>query len=102
MYVIVWQYRPLEDSEKEFRKAYGPDGIWVRFFRKAEGYAGTELVREAGGSYITIDLWESREAYERFRRRHDEAYRVIDLECGSYTASEEKLAEFTTLDKKRR
>jgi catechol 2,3-dioxygenase-like lactoylglutathione lyase family enzyme/heme-degrading monooxygenase HmoA len=96
VYVVVWQYRPLENKEREFRKAYGPDGVWVEFFRKGKGYLGTELLREISGSYITIDRWDSREAYDKFSRQHEEEYRQIDLQCESLTASELKLGDFAT------
>ena len=100
MYVIVWQYRPLETKEGEFRVAYGPGGVWVEFFRKGKGYIGTELLRESSGSYITIDRWDSRESYDTFSRQHEEEYRRIDLRCESLTESELKLGDFTNIDNK--
>ena len=63
-------------DEAEFRRAYGPDGEWVTFFRGGRGYVGTELLQdvEHPGRYLVIDRWESRDAYNGFVERHREEY----------------------------
>jgi hypothetical protein len=42
--------------------------------------------------YVTIDEWESREAYEEFREKRAAEYAEIDKECESLTAGESHLA----------
>jgi hypothetical protein len=46
MYGIVREFRVKRDQEATFRRTYGPDGEWVRFFRQGSGYLGTDLLRD--------------------------------------------------------
>src|SRR5947209_2755150 len=56
-YVIIWEFYVKRGNERAFEEAYGPQGAWARFFRRGEGYLGTELLRNVGqsGRYVTID-----------------------------------------------
>ena len=67
-YVCLWEFRVKGERVGEFERAYGPEGDWVRLFRRADGYLGTELLRDAGepGRFITVDRWRSRKDYESF------------------------------------
>jgi hypothetical protein len=38
MYVVLWQFRPLRGREREFERAYGRSGEWIRLFQRGEGY----------------------------------------------------------------
>jgi len=69
LFVTLWEYEVKRGSEELFEKAYGPDGDWVRLFRRDKRYRGTGLLRDAGRDRVdvTIDMWESREAYEEFQ-----------------------------------
>lgn len=66
MYRILWQYEVDADSAAEFERAYEESGVWCLFFRKGDGYVGTEFFRDMGrsGRYLTMDCWKTR---ERFR-----------------------------------
>ena len=95
MFVRVWRFRAAAGREGEFEELYGPTGAWAQLFGKAAGYLGTELQRVTGGSseYLTIDRWESRPAWEAFRRDHAAAYESLDRRSESLTASEELVGE---------
>jgi hypothetical protein len=82
--------------EKRFGQVYGPKGDWVRLFRQDESYIRTELVRESKGkrTYLTLDYWTSEEAYDAFRARHLDAYRVLDQKCEGLTESEREIGRF--------
>jgi heme-degrading monooxygenase HmoA len=97
MYVILWEFRPQVGQEAAFAAAYGPAGVWTALFRRSPGFLGTELLRsgESPPHYVTIDRWESRDAFESFRRAHQADYDRLDRECESMTAAEAKLGEFT-------
>jgi heme-degrading monooxygenase HmoA len=94
MFVIAYSYE-ARDAE-DFESVYGPSGEWVEFFRRGDGFVGTELLRELDtpGRYLVIDRWEDREAFERFagehqteyfRRAEDAAvYYVQELQLGVY------------------
>ena len=76
-----------------FREHYGPDGHWVRLFRRAAGYIGTELYqdRKEPRRYLTIDHWESLDAYDRFRQRFAAEFDAMDRRCEAFTESESEL-----------
>lgn len=44
--------------------------------------------------YLTLDFWESREAYDAFRAQHAAEYAAIDRECEALTAEEKALGNF--------
>jgi len=96
MFVTLWEFEVKPGSEELFEQAYGPEGEWVRLFQRAERYRGTRLLREVGAArvYLTLDLWESREAYKDFRGVHAAEYRKLDEEFEGLTASERHLCEF--------
>ena len=99
MYVILWRFLPLEGREIEFERAYGPSGEWALFFRRDEGYLGTELLRRSEDpvEYLTLDRWVSRTAYETFRSRSSSEYRRLDRLLEELTAEETPLGAFEVL-----
>ncbi len=98
-HVIVWEFRAQPGREDEFERVYGPEGDWANFFRRGEGYLGTELIRdvETPGRYVTIDRWASAAAYEDFRSRNSSEYEAIDRRCESLTEHEARLGSFLTM-----
>jgi heme-degrading monooxygenase HmoA len=99
MYVILWRFRPVEDRESEFERAYGPSGEWALLFRRDDGYLGTELLRRSGDSreYLTLDRWVSRTAYETFRSRFSSEYLRLDRLLEDLTEEETPLGAFEVL-----
>lgn len=102
MYVIIWKFGVRHGLEDDFESVYGPEGVWAQFFRRGDGYVGTELLRDASvpGQYVTIDRWESRAAHENFRRQFAEGYRAIDQECEVLTDTETELGTFEVVEPK--
>ena len=97
MYVIVWKYQILADAEMDFRRAYGPDGDWARLFAKHEGFVGTELITaEEPRHYLTIDRWESEEAFIAYLDLDREEYRRLDQRFDAFTVSEELVGRGST------
>ena len=96
MFVTLWEYEVKPGSEELFERQYGPEGGWVRLFRRDAGYRGTRLLRELGAErvYLTIDMWESRKAYEEFREKSAAEYAEIDQNCQAMTSAEKQLGEF--------
>ena len=95
-FLIVWEFRAMPGAEKRFEEAYGPDGVWVRFFAQADGYVGTELNQDLKdrSRYITVDLWRSEADYDRFREEHRAEYEAIDRECQALTEKEREIGLF--------
>ena len=73
-----------------FEKAYGQEGSWVQLFRLDPRYRGTRLLRDVARErmYVTMDMWESREAYEEFREGYADRYAAIDVTCEPLTVKE--------------
>lgn len=96
MFVALWEYEVKPGNEERFEKAYGPDGDWVQLFRSDTHYHETRLVRDSfrHGVYLTMDFWESREAYERFMAGHRAEYERIDTMSEQLKVKERRLGWF--------
>jgi heme-degrading monooxygenase HmoA len=94
VFVRVWRFRAAAGREDAFERFNGSAGDWAQLFRKAAGYFGTDLHRaDVPGEYITIDRWESRDAWEAFRRDYADAYEALDREGENLTVSETLVRE---------
>jgi heme-degrading monooxygenase HmoA len=96
MFVILWEFEVKPGCEKQFEDRYGPDGDWARLFRRDPNYRETRLLRDAirANRYITLDAWDSREAYENFQQENREEYQALDASFESLTVSETNLGSF--------
>lgn len=96
-HVLVWQFQVHADHIAAFEAAYGPSGDWARLFAQADGYLGTELLRDTStpGRYLTIDRWQTAEAFATFRTAHAAAYAALDAHCEPWTIAETALGSFT-------
>ena len=96
MFVTLWEYEVKRGSEELFERQYGPEGEWVRLFRRDAGYRGTRLLREVGAErvYVTMDMWETRAAYKNFREKWEPEYAEIDRNCQVMTSAERQVGEF--------
>jgi len=63
----------------------------------AEGYLGTELMHseERSDEFITIDRWESREAFVAFMAESADEYGELDERFESLTLLETRLGAFS-------
>jgi len=95
-YAIAWEFHVKPEFQPQFEHVYGSRGDWAQFFRTANGYIGTELIRDQSNPYryVTIDLWRSRQDYEAFRRYDAEEYHRIDQRCAQMTEAEQALGTF--------
>ena len=96
MFVRVWQFHARADKTAEFRAAYGSNGDWAALFRRGAGYLGTEFLESTAGQgvYITVDRWESAEAWQAFLREWSADYAALDRTCEELTAAEEEIGAF--------
>jgi heme-degrading monooxygenase HmoA len=91
---ILWTYRIEPGWAALFEAIYGPNGDWAQLFRQAEGYRGTELLREGDGRYATIDRWSSAADFARFKQRFAEDYERLDARCEGLTEAEDFIGSF--------
>ena len=96
-FIYVWAYRVSPGRVDEFLRLYGPDGAWVRLFRLAPGYLDTDLYRDRNepSRYVTIDRWESAEAFREFRLEFAADFDRLDQDGQRLTLEETPLGEFT-------
>lgn len=95
-YVYLWEFQVAPDKVAAFEQAYGPAGDWVRLFRRAPGYARSELHRDLLNPqrFVTVDYWESRAAWEDFRSRFAAEFAALDARCETLTLRETELGRF--------
>jgi heme-degrading monooxygenase HmoA len=95
-YSYIWEFRVEPARREEFEQCYGPAGPWATLFRRADGYIDTELLRDTADAsrYVTIDTWQSEDAYRSFRARFSQEYHALDRSCERLTSSEASLGEF--------
>lgn len=96
MFVILWQFDIAEENIAGFEAAYGPQGSWASLFARSPEYLGTEFLKDAyvPGRYVTVDRWQSEEAFRAFRAQHDADYEALDRGCDSLTGVETRIGAF--------
>jgi hypothetical protein len=59
---------------------FGPDGIWARFLKQAEGFVATDVKCEwvEEGRYRVRDFWSGHRGFEIFRERFSEDFTRFD------------------------
>jgi heme-degrading monooxygenase HmoA len=95
-YVTLWAFSVEPSKQAEFEAHYGADGSWAQLFGRADGYLGTELLRDRADAtrYLTVDRWQSAEAWRAFRDRFAAEYERLDRECAALTTLESPLGEY--------
>jgi heme-degrading monooxygenase HmoA len=96
MFIRIWQFRAQPERVREFREAYGSAGAWAKLFARGDGYLGTELLESTSDPtlHVTIDRWESAEAWAAFLHAWREEYAALDRQCESLTRDEVELGVY--------
>jgi hypothetical protein len=96
MYCYVWLFVVRPECLQAFRIAYGPEGEWVRLFRRDPEYIRTNFLsdRDNATHFITIDFWSSREACMSFRERFGSEFEALDKGFEHLTEQEVHLGDF--------
>jgi quinol monooxygenase YgiN len=99
-FTCIWEFEVPAATEAEFRRHYGPGGSWVALFRNDPAFVETLLLRDPSreGRYVTIDRWQSAEAYRLFRQNFSEQYQALDKICDGLTKKETDLGSFLVVD----
>ena len=92
----MWEFIVSPEHTQAFERAYGPAGEWVQLFRRSPGYLRTELHRDRSQPqrFVTIDHWESKQAWEAFRARFGAEFESLDAKCEAWTTRETELGRF--------
>jgi heme-degrading monooxygenase HmoA len=99
-FTTLWEFTVQPARQADFESHYGPDGTWARLFRRASGYLGSELLRDAANPlrYLTIDRWESAAAWQAFRHEFGAEYERLDREFEGLTTREASLGQYTPVE----
>ncbi|MGH8029930.1 MAG: antibiotic biosynthesis monooxygenase family protein [Arenimonas sp.] len=94
--VRVWRYRVEAQHRVVFEQRYGSDGDWVRLFRQAGGFTGTQLWRDPldPAIYLTLDHWRSASDFHGFLTRFGSQYAALDRICDALTSEEIDLGQY--------
>ena len=100
MFVALWEYEVKPGDEERFENAYGPGGEWVRLFRGDSNYKETRLLRDTfrPAIYVTLDFWNSREAYQKFMAAHQKEYKKLDAAGEELTRSERRVGWYEVVE----
>jgi heme-degrading monooxygenase HmoA len=95
-YSYVWEFHVSVEHQAAFEQHYGPEGSWVQLFRRSPGFRETLLLidRSNSGRYLTVDRWQSEQAYLDFRGAFSAQYAGLDADCGKLTTAETFLGAF--------
>jgi heme-degrading monooxygenase HmoA len=98
-FVRIWQFRVASEKADEFREVYGPDGAWPALFRREMGFLSTELLQSAThpSVFVTIDHWDSPEAWAAFLRAWGDDYAALDHRCDELSMSESEIGSFSVI-----
>ena len=96
LFVRIWQFRVASHKADEFREFYGPEGAWAVLFRRETGFLGTELLQSAThpNVFLTIDCWDSAEAWAAFLRTWGDDYIALDQRCEELVVAEGEIGTF--------
>jgi heme-degrading monooxygenase HmoA len=96
LFVALGEFEVKPGCEERFEKVHGADGAWAGLFARHKAYRGTRLVKDAEREsvYLTLDFWETREAYDEFKKESAAEYERMDRECERMIRSERKIGEF--------
>jgi hypothetical protein len=99
MFLVLWEFDVKPGCDERFENVYGPSGVWVQLFRRDSAYQRTLLLRDPfrDRDYVTWDFWESKKAYEAFRKNNADSYLALDKRLEELTLAERKLGGFEQL-----
>jgi heme-degrading monooxygenase HmoA len=96
MIEVFYRYRVHPAQARAFEHAYGQTGPWVALFKRHAGFVRTRLFRHKSEPdiYITIDVWESKQAYDAFRSENAQEYRRLDAQLAMLKLEEHLLGYY--------
>lgn len=99
VYVKIWEFNAKAEARADFERFYGPDGEWVRLFRRSKAFLRTEFFRDwnAENHYLTIDYFASKAGFDDFMREFRQEYDALDLRSDGLLENEKEIGVFTAL-----
>jgi heme-degrading monooxygenase HmoA len=100
---VFYRYRVHPSQARAFEHAYGPSGPWAQLFSKHPGYRRTRLFRHNAEAnvYVTVDVWDSKAAYDEFRVQNSDEYNRLDVKLAMLKLEEHLLGYYEGPDEYR-
>ncbi len=95
-HAYLWEFIVDPARTAEFLGHYRAGGTWAELFRRSPGYLGTLLLRDPGepNRFVTVDRWQTAEAYAEFRTAFAREYAELDARCEHLTLRETSLGHY--------
>jgi heme-degrading monooxygenase HmoA len=96
MFVALWAFEVKPGCQKRFQKVYGAGGDWANLFQSDSNY---QLLHDSEhpATFLTLDFWTSRQAYENFMASHAAEYEGLDAVGEELTRCERKIGWFESV-----
>jgi heme-degrading monooxygenase HmoA len=100
---VFYRYRVHPQQVRAFEHAYGQNGPWVQLFARHPAYRRTRLFRHKTDPhiYVTVDVWETKEAYDDFRAQNADEYNRLDAQLAMLKLEEHLLGYYEGPDEYR-
>lgn len=97
---VIWQYKIKPEHRDEFEREYGPQGSWAVLFSRSKDYTGSYLhvSEEVPDSYLLIDTWNSKTAYEAFKKTFSAEYDSLSRQFEPFYETEDRIGTFTRVE----
>ncbi|MBS1978126.1 MAG: antibiotic biosynthesis monooxygenase [Bacteroidetes bacterium] len=97
---VIWQYKIKPEHRDEFEREYGPQGSWAALFSRSKDYTGSylHLSEEVPDTYLLIDTWNSKTAYEAFKKTFAEDYDSLSRRFEPFYETEDRIGTFTRVE----
>ena len=93
MFQVIWELKVKFKEREKFEAFYDPKGEWVKFFGKATGYEGTEVLESGEGdnAFLVIDEWESEEAFNEFVKSRKADYDLLEEKAKAASRTKKRI-----------
>ena len=80
MFQVIWELKVKFKEREKLEAFYDPKGEWVKFFNRAKGYEGTEVLESGEGDnvFLVIDQWESEEAFNEYVKSRKADFQLLE------------------------
>lgn len=93
MYQVFWELKVKFKDRDKMEKFYDPKGEWVKFFSKAIGYEGTEVLESGEGdnTFLVIDEWLSEDDFNACIQSRKGDFAVLEEHANAVSRTRKRI-----------
>ena len=93
MFQVIWELKVKFKEREKLEAFYDPKGEWVKFFSRANGYQGTEVLESGEGdnSFLVIDEWEAEEDFNACVKSCKADYDLLEEKAKAASRSKKRI-----------